>query len=219
MLSFIGGTGPEGLGLALRFLLAGEDITIGSRREERALEAAEKLKSMLGLNAEGAGKPQGLVNEKAVKIGDVILVTVPFDAQAPTLQSLKDDIGKKMVVSTVVPVKFGKGVIKAVPVDEGSAAEQAQAILPDATVIGAFQNLSAESLIDPEEKMDCDVIVTGDDADAKSKTMALAEKIEGIRAVDGGPLANSTYVEEITALLLNINRIYKAHSSVKITGV
>ena len=219
MLSFIGGTGPEGLGLAFRFLLAGEDVTIGSRREERALEAAEKLESMLGPNVRGAGKPQGLVNEEAVRAGDVILVTVPFDAQAPTLESLKEEIGDKVVVSTVVPLKFGKGVIKAVPVDEGSAAEQAQAILPNATVIGAFQNLSAESLVDPDEKMDCDVIVTGDDADAKARTRALAEKIDGIRAIDGGGLANTTYVEEITALLLNINRIYKAHSSVKITGV
>ncbi|MCH7862467.1 MAG: pyruvate dehydrogenase complex E1 component subunit beta, partial [Proteobacteria bacterium] len=106
-----------------RIVRAGKDVTIVSYSigVGVALEAAEKLKSMLGPNAEGAGKPQGLVNEEAVKVGDVILVTVPFDAQAPTLESLRDAIGNKMLVSTVVPLKFGKGVIKAVPVDEGSA--------------------------------------------------------------------------------------------------
>ncbi|MFQ5933039.1 MAG: NADPH-dependent F420 reductase [Dehalococcoidia bacterium] len=217
MLSFIGGTGPEGLGLAVRFLLAGEDVTIGSRQAERAFNTAEKLKTMLGSRARS--KVQGLVNEEAVRAGDIILVTVPFQAQADTLTALADSIGDKMVVSTVVPLKFGKGIIEAVPVEEGSAAEQAQRILHRATVVSAFQNLSAETLIEVDEKMDCDVVVCGDDTDARAGVMKLAERIEGIRAINGGALNNSRYVEEFTALLLNINRTYKAHSSLKITGV
>ncbi|MEE9199298.1 MAG: NADPH-dependent F420 reductase [Dehalococcoidia bacterium] len=223
MLSFIGGTGPEGLGLALRFLMAGEDVTIGSRSAERASAAAEKLRSMVQGAASDGPAPsatvQGLVNEEAVKLGDIVLITVPFDGQASILSALKDAIGNKLVVDTVIPLKFGKGVIKAIPVEEGSAAEQAQRILPDATVVSAFQNLSAESLVDLKERMDCDVVVCGDDQEAKARVMELAGKIDGIRAVDGGSLANTRYVEDFTALLLNINKIYKAHSSIKITGI
>ena len=135
------------------------------------------------------------------------------------LALLRDAIGDKLVVDTVVPVKFAKGKISAIPVEEGSAAEQAQRILPEAKVISAFQNLSAETLMDPQEAVDCSVIVCGNDQEAKSRVMELADKIKGIRAIDGGSLANSRYVEDLTTLLLNINRIYKAHSSIQITGL
>lgn len=223
MLSFIGGTGPEGLGLAIRFLLAGEDVTIGSRSQERASAAAEKLKGMLEAHTSDGpvlpGTVQGYENEQAVKAGDIILVTVPFQGQADILSALSDSIGGKLVVDTVVSLKFSKGNISAVPVEEGSAAEQAASILPRATVISAFQNLSAETLVNLEEKMDCDVVVCGDDKEAKVRVSELAEKVQGIRAIDGGGLSNSRYVEDFTALLLNINRIYKAHSSLKITGL
>ncbi len=223
MLSFIGGTGPEGLGLAFRFLLAGEDVIIGSRSAERAAAAADKLKEMLASSPSGdatpSGTAQGMENEQAVKAGDDIIITVPFGGQADILALLRDAIGDKLVVDTVVPVKFAKGKISAIPVEEGSAAEQAQRVLPEATVISAFQNLSAETLMDPHEAVDCSVIVCGNDLEAKNKVMGLAEKIEGIRAIDGGGLANSRYVEDLTTLLLNINRIYKAHSSIQITGL
>ncbi|MCH8088523.1 MAG: NADPH-dependent F420 reductase [Chloroflexi bacterium] len=223
MLSFIGGTGPEGLGLAFRFLLAGEDVIIGSRSAERAAAAADKLKEMLASSPSGdatpSGTAQGMENEQAVKAGDDIIITVPFGGQADILALLRDAIGDKLVVDTVVPVKFAKGKISAIPVEEGSAAEQAQRVLPEATVISAFQNLSAETLMDPHEAVDCSVIVCGNDLEAKKKVMGLAEKIEGIRAIDGGGLANSRYVEDLTTLLLNINRIYKAHSSIQITGL
>ncbi|MCH9036490.1 MAG: NADPH-dependent F420 reductase [Chloroflexi bacterium] len=223
MLSFIGGTGPEGLGLAFRFLLAGEDVVIGSRSAERAAAAADKLKEMLASSPSGggasSGTARGMENEQAVKAGDAILITVPFGGQADILALLRDAIGDKLVVDTVVPVKFAKGKISAILVEEGSAAEQAQRVLPEATVISAFQNLSAETLMDPHEAVDCSVIVCGNDLEAKKKVMGLAEKIEGIRAIDGGGLANSRYVEDLTTLLLNINRIYKAHSSIQITGL
>ncbi len=223
MLSFIGGTGPEGLGLAFRFLLAGEDVIIGSRSAERATAAADKLKDMLASSPSGgaasSGTAQGMENEQAVKAGDPILITVPFGGQADILALLRDAIGDKLVVDTVVPVKFAKGKISAIPVEEGSAAQQAQRVLPGATVISAFQNLSAETLMDPQEAVDCSVVVCGDDQEAKNRVIELAEKIEGIRAIDGGGLTNSRYVEDLTTLLLNINRIYKAHSSIKITGL
>ena len=143
ILSFIGGTGPEGLGLAFRFLLAGHDIVIGSRSAERALGAADKLTEMLAAVPADklgpiVGKASGLENEPAVAAGDVVIITVPYSGQADILAALRDAIGSKLVVDTVVPVLFAKGKITAIPVDEGSAAEQAKAVLPDATIVSAF---------------------------------------------------------------------------------
>jgi len=223
MLSFIGGTGPEGLGLAFRFLLAGQDVVIGSRSEERAAVAANKLTDMLTVGAAKisgrVGSAVGLENEPAVVASDIVLITVPFSGQSDILKALRVPIGDKIVVDTVVPLLFAKGKISAMSVAEGSAAEQAQHVLPAARVVSAFQNLSAETLLDSNEKVDCSVVVCGDDADAKTNVMDLAGLIEGINPVDGGGLANSRYVEDFTALLLNINRIYKAHSSLKIIGL
>ncbi len=224
MLSFIGGTGPEGLGLAFRFLLAGHDVVIGSRSAERASAAGDKLTEMLaavpaGKAGSNVGKASGMENGPAVAAGDVVIITVPYSGQADILAALKDEIGNKLVVDTVVPVLFAKGKITAIPVDEGSAAEQAQAVLPDATVVSAFQNLSAETLMDPNERIDCSVVVCGDDKEARARVMDLAEEVDGIHAVNGGGLANSRYVEDFTTLILNINRIYKSHASLKIVGL
>ena len=220
MLSFIGGTGPEGMGLAVRFLMAGEDVIIGSRTPEKASGAVEKLIELLkSKTSQQVGKVRGLVNREAVKTADMVIITVPFQAQADTVSDLKDALDGRIVVDTVVPLKFAKGVISAVSVEEGSAAEQAQGILSNSTVISAFHNLSAETLIDLDERLDNDVVVCGDDSTAKATIIKLAEKIDGIRAIDGGGLTNSRYVEDLTALLLNINKIHKAHSSIKITGV
>ena len=213
-LAFIGGTGPEGLGLAVRFAHAGEEVIIGSRRQERCDEAARKI-----IDKVPSGTVRGLVNRAAVEAGDIILITVPFDGQADTLEELKDAMAGKIVIDTVVPLTFGKGKIGSILVQEGSAAQQAQRILTESKVVGAFQNLSARELMDPEVDMAADVVVCGDDPDAKQTVMDLAPKIKGVRAIDGGGLANAGYVENITALLANINRIYKAHSSIKIVGV
>jgi len=150
---------------------------------------------------------------------DLVLITVPYDGQASTLEDLKDSLAGKIVVDTVVALKFEKGKISTLAVEEGSAAEQAQSILPGSKVIGAFQNLSAHKLMELEHDIPADVVVTGDDAEAKRTVMDLAGQITGVRALDGGGLVNSRYVEEITALLLNINRIYKAQTMIKITGV
>ena len=213
-LAFVGGTGPEGLGLAMRFAAAGHEIIIGSRRQERADEAAQKI-----LEKVPKAKVRGSENADAVRSGEHVVVTVPYGGQRDTLEGLRDVIGDKIVICTVVPVEVADGKISGVPVNEGSAAEEAQAVLPEARVAGAFQNLSARKLMDLANEVPADVVVTADDEEAKRAAMAMAESIAGVRGLDGGGLANSRYVEEITVLLMNINKIHKARSSVRIVGV
>lgn len=213
-LAFIGGTGPEGLGLAIRFAAAGDEVIIGSRRQERADEAAQKIRDVVP-----NGNVRSMENRPAVEAADISFITVPFEGQAATCTDLKEALTDKIVVDTVVPLTFHKGKAGALIVEEGSAAEQAQSILSKSRVVGAFQNLSAPELMKLETDIPADVIVCGDDAEAKQEVMALAAQIKGLRAVDGGSLASSRFVEEITALLVNINKVYKAHSMIKIVGI
>ena len=223
MLAIIGGTGQEGLGLALRFLLADEDVIIGSRSLDNALTAVEELKTILdstttyGINQ--SPKLLGSVNKEAARLGDIVVIAVPFDAQEYILSELRESIDRKIIINTVVPLQFANGAIKTLTVQEGSAAEQSQRILPSAVVISAFHNLSAESLLDLNNDLDCDVIVCGSDKESKAKVMALASKMGRIRAIDGGNLDNSKYIENLTAILININKIYGTNSSIKITGI
>lgn len=214
MIGFIGGTGPEGRGLALRFAIAGKSAAIGSRDAARARDAAESVNALAdGLEVGGA------LNEEIAERADTVFIAVPYAGHRATLESLRERLDGKIVVDVVAPLAFRRGVASAVLVEEGSAAEQARDILPNSRVVGAFHNLSAEELLNPDAAIDADTIVCADDADAKRAIMNLAETIAGVRAVDGGGLANSRYVEELTALLININRIYKAHSSIRITGI
>jgi NADPH-dependent F420 reductase len=211
--AFIGGTGPEGKGLAYRFALAGHEAIIGSRSAERADEAAREIAGRVSTSVRGAE------NADAAREADLVVLTVPYDAQAATLPALRDAVAGKIVVSTAVPLSFqgGKPAMRAVP--EGSAAEQAQALLPQARVVGAFQNLGAAKLWAGDDPLDQDVLVCGDDADAKREVMSLAEAIRGVRAVVGGPLAASRYVEGITVLLIGVNKRYKATTGVRIVGI
>jgi len=214
MLAFIGGTGPEGRGLALRMAMAGEEAVIGSRDTARGQAVAAELATMrLGLNIRGAD------NVGAASAADVVFICVPYDGHRATLEALRQHLEGKLLVDVVAPLAFARGRARAVAVEEGSAAQQAQTLVPTAKVVGAFQNLSAEDLLVPDKSLDCDVVVCADDQDAKQRILALAEKIKGVRAVDGGPLECARYVEQLTALLININRTYKAHSSVRITGI
>ncbi len=215
-LAFIGGTGPEGKGLAYRLALAGEDVIVGSRSAERAAEAAAELRQRLGA---GTATVEAMPNAEAVAAADLVLITVPFSAQAPTLPPLAVACAGKVVVSTVVPLAFSGKVALIEPVAEGSAAEQAQSLLPESKVVGAFQNLSAYTLLAGDTPLDMDVLVCGDDQEAKATVMTLAHRIRGARALDAGPLAASRMVEAITAALLNLNRRYKAHSAIRIVGV
>ena len=215
MLAILGGTGPEGKGLALRLAMAGETPIIGSRDAARGAAVAEELaRSAPGVVIEGTD------NSGAAAAADVVFLAFPYEGQRPVLESLGPALKGKTVVCVIAPMKFerGKGA-SAVEVEAGSAAQEAQEILPDSQVVAAFQNASAEELLDPNVTMEGDVVVCSDHADAKKLVMGLADKIKNLRGVDGGSLANAKYVEQITPMLVNINRIYKVHAGIKIVGI
>lgn len=213
-IGIIGGTGPEGLGLAMRFAKAGAEVFIGSRSRERAEQAAAKVREKLP-----EARVQGLPNAEAVEAAEVVFLCVPYEAHKETLESLAETIGGRILVDVVVPMVFDRDGPRAVTVDEGSAAQQARALAPRAKVVSAFHHLDGRELQRIEKPMQGDVIVCGDHKGAKKRVMELVEMIEYVRALDGGGLANSRYVEEWTVLLLHINRIYKAHTGVRIVGV
>ena len=215
MLAFLGGTGPEGRGLALRFALAGEDVIIGSRDASRAATAAEELKEF----APGS-RIEGSANADAAAAADVVFLAFPYEGQRPTLESIPEAMAGKIVVDVIAPMQFQRGIgASAVEVEAGSAAQEAQELLPDSLVVSAFQNINAEELQEPDTTMEGDVVVCSDHAKPKTRVMELVGKIPNLRAVDGGALSNSKYVEQITPMLVNINRIYRIHAGIKIVGV
>jgi NADPH-dependent F420 reductase len=213
-LAFVGGTGPEGLGLAVRFAAAGHAIVIGSRSAERARDAADMVRA----NVPDA-QVEGRLNQEAVEASEIVLVTIPFAGHRDTLRALAPAIGAKIVIDVVSPLAFAGRQIKALAVPEGSAAQQAQVLLPQAAVAAAFHHLDAGSLMALEERLEEDVLVCSDHPYAKLRAMALAEQIAGVRALDCGPLANSRYLEEFTAVLLSLNKNYKAHTALRIVGI
>ncbi len=215
MLAFLGGTGPEGKGLALRLVLAGEATIIGSRDAARAAAAAEEL-----LRAAPGASINGANNADAATQADVVFLTFPYEGLRPLLEQLQGSLHDKVVVNVIAPMRFQRGRgASAVAVEAGSAAQEAQELLPNSLVVAAFQNVSAEELQKPDTVMKGDVIVCSDHREAKDLVLELVRKIHDLRPVDGGGLANAKYVEQITPLLLNINRIYKIHAGIKIVGL
>ena len=214
MIGFLGGTGLEGRGLALRFALAGERVVIGSRQAARAQEAARAV-SERG-SVEGVS---GVRNREAAEQADVIFITCPYQAQIALLEPLAEVLAGKLVVSTVAPLAFDEGSAGLIEVPEGSAAEQARRLLPESRVAAAFQNVSAVDLWSPHRTLAGDVLVCSDDEQARSKAMELAKKIPSLRPVDGGALRAARYVEGITALILNVNRKYKTRAMVRMLGL
>ncbi|MER7543962.1 NADPH-dependent F420 reductase [Spirillospora sp. NPDC127506] len=216
-IGILGGTGDQGKGLARRFALAGHRVTIGSRRAERAQAAADELSG-----GQGADLPvSGAENAVAAGESDVVIVAVPWDGHKATLESLRAELTGKIVVDCVNPLGFekGKGAF-ALPVEEGSAAEQAAAVLPQSRVVAAFHHVSAKLLLDPGvDEMELDVLVLGDDREATDLVQALAGRIPGMRGVYGGRLHNARQIEAFTANLISINRRYKAHAGLRITDV
>jgi len=194
--------------------LAGEDVVIGSRDPLRAEDAARSISV-----AVPAASIRGVVNADAARMSDIVFVAVPYSGHRETLERLSGHLSGKVVVDVVAPLSFDGGKVSAIRVHEGSAALQAQAVLSESTLVAAFQTISARDLLVPERPIESDVVVCSDVDDAKRLVIELAEKIQGVRGVDGGGLENARYVEDFTALLLNINRIYKAHSTVKIVGI
>lgn len=214
MLAFLGGTGPEGRGLALRLALAGEEVVIGSRDADRARRAAEELARLAP-----AARISGAENSAAAG-ADVVFLTVPYEGQRALLEQVGGDLTGKVVVDVIAPMRFerGRGAV-AVAVEAGSAAQEAQELVPGALVVSAFQNVSAEELTHPDVVMQGDVVVCSDHREAKNLVMGLVRKIPDLRPVDGGGLINSRYVEQITPLLVSINRTYKIHAGIRIVGL
>ncbi len=214
-IAVLGGTGPQGRGLARRFAQAGLSVVLGSRTAERGAEAATALSEALGGIA-----VSGTSNAEAAAAGDVVLVVVPFDGHAELLADLKPHLAGKVVVDCVNPLGFDKQGPYALKVEEGSATEQAAAILTESTVVGAFHNVSAVLLEDPEvTSIDTDVLVLGDEREATDLVQALASAVPGMRGVYGGRRRNAGQVEALTANLIAMNRRYKAHAGVRITDV
>ncbi|MFE4495084.1 NADPH-dependent F420 reductase [Streptomyces niveus] len=207
----LGGTGDQGRGLAYRLGRAGQKVIIGSRAAERAEAAAAEL---------GLASVEGADNAECARRSDIVIVAVPWDGHAKTLESLKDELAGKLVVDCVNPLGFDKKGAYALTPEEGSAAEQAAALLPDSRVTAAFHHLSAVLLQDPEvERIDTDVMVLGEVRDDTDLVQALAARIPGMRGVFAGRLRNAHQVESLVANLISVNRRYKAHAGLRVTDV
>lgn len=210
----LGGTGAQGAGLALRWAAAGIEIVIGSRDADRAGETAERIRRDIP-----SAKIAGADNDECARRADIVVVAVPWDAHEKTLTSVADHLKGKILVDCVNPLGFGKQGPFVLDVAEGSAAEQAAALLPDTRVIGAFHNVSAVLLDDVALSLvDTDVLVLGEQRADTDLVQALAETIDGVRGVYGGRLRNCGQVEALTANLIAINRRYKGHAGIRITG-
>ena len=218
----IGGTGPQGKGLGYRFAKGGHTVVLGSRAVEKGEAVAAEVREKLA-GAEGAGEVSGAANADAVEQCDVVLLAVPYDGHDELVASLASDgaLAGKTVISCVNPLAFDKRGAHGKVIDngEGSAAESAQELAPEATVVGAFHNVSAVGLWEEPGFLDEDVIVVGDVVEAKEVAMALAASVTGRVGIDGGKLRLARQLEPFTAVLISINRKYKVHSGLRITGL
>ena len=217
-IAVLGGTGPAGTGLALRWTRAGETVIIGSRDAARAEQTAEAIRKRVGANAQVSG----MENSAACAASDLLVLTVPFAGQAELLKQLKPAIrsGSVLIDATVpLAASVGGRASRTLGVWQGSAAQQTAELVPKGvSVAAAFQNVSAE-VLNGGGDVDCDVIVCSDDPEATQVAMELAAKIVGVRAIDGGKLENARIVEQITALLIGLNIRHKGHSGIRITGL
>ena len=209
-IAIVGGTGNLGNALALRLGAPGVRIIIGSRDAKKAQAVVESLKPKMR-----AGELQGTSNQEAVKTANFVVIAVPYEGQAQMIQDLKGQVAGKIIIDTVVPLNKVKPFVPAA----GSALQEAQGILGDeAPVIGALHNISAVDLGDVESSLG-DVLVCGDNADAKQKVMEIITRI-GARAFDGGPASNAYVIEGMTGVIIHLNRKYKSkHGSIRITGI
>ena len=218
-IAILGGTGDQGLGLALRFALAGRRVVIGSRKADRAEAAAKQvLERVPGANV------VGFENAAATREAGIVIVSVPFEHSAGTLKDIRDALAPgQIVVSMAVPLAaaIGDGPVRTLGIWQGSCAELMQSLVPDGVeVVSAFQNVSAHRLQALSEEVACDVIVSGPKT-SRERVMALCALVPGLRAVNGGPLSNARIVEEITALLIGLNIRYKvpAGLGIRLTGL
>ncbi|MFZ1130146.1 MAG: NADPH-dependent F420 reductase [Terriglobales bacterium] len=217
-IAVIGGTGPAGTGLALRWIRAGETVIIGSRDAERAAQSAEAIRKRAGAEA----RVSGMENAAACEASDLLVLTVPFESQAALLKQLKPAIRlDSIMIDATVPLAASVGgrASRTLGVWQGSAAQQTAELVPKGvSVVAAFQNVSAD-VLNGDGDVDCDVIVCSDDPNATQIAMELAAKIAGVRAIDGGKLENARIVEQITALLIGLNIRHRGHGGIRITGL
>jgi 8-hydroxy-5-deazaflavin:NADPH oxidoreductase len=212
VIGVLGGTGNQGRGLARRLALAGQTVVIGSRDVGRAAAAA----ATVGI----APRVKGASNEDAAATADVVIVTVPWEGHRELLASLAGRLAGKIVIDCVSPLGFDNRGAYLLPVPEGSAAQQAAAVLPESRVVGAFHHAAAVLLLDPDvAELNMDVLVLGDEREATDLVQALAELLPGVRGVYAGRLRNCGQVEALTANLVAVNRRYKARAGVRITDV
>lgn len=216
-IGIIGGTGDQGLGLAMRFAQAGEQVIIGSRDVKKANNAVDLVKNTLLSNE--ANNVKGMTNEDTCQEADLLILTVPLQAQMATLNSIKDHVEDKILIDATVPMEscLGGSPVKYVNMWDGSAAERSANFLKDKNVrvVSAFNNISASSLTNIGNDVECDCLISGDDEESKKEAMKLAEKIPGVRAIDCGNLENARIVEKITPLLINLN----IRNKIKLTGI
>ena len=210
VIAVLGGTGEQGRGLARRFALAGHRVVLGSRDAGRAAGAAETL----------PGEVSGMTNAEAAAAGDVVIVAVPWEGHRELLASLAEALRGKVVIDCVNPLGFDKQGAYPLAVEEGSAAQQAAAVLPGSRVVGAFHHVSAVLLLDESvQTLDSDILVLGDDRDATDAVQQLVSRIPGMRGIYAGRLRNAHQVEALTANLISVNRRYQAHAGLRVTDV
>jgi hypothetical protein len=210
VIGIFGGTGEQGRGLARRFAMAGHPVIIGSRIHDRAHAVAREV---------GHGV-RGLANRDAAREASLVIVAVPYEGHSELLVGLAPELAGKIVVDCVNPLGFDAHGAYPLPVAEGSAAQQAAALLPQSRVVAAFHHVSAVLLLDPEvTSLDQDVLVLGDNREATDLVQALAARIPGMRGVYAGRLRNCGQIEALTANLVSINRRYKAHAGLRITDI
>ena len=213
-IAILGGTGEQGPGLALRWALAGEEVIIGSRSQERAEKVAAELNAELG-----KGLIRGLENSQAAAAAEVVALTVPYGAHLSTLESVKSQVQGKIFIDVSVPLDPENPRRMKMPA-AGSATEEAQAFFgPETKVVAAFQNVSAHLLRDSRHAIDCDVLVCGNDAEAKRTVIGLVNKM-GLQAHDVGPAESARVVEGLTSVLIRLNIRHKVKGSgIKLTGL
>jgi NADPH-dependent F420 reductase len=212
VIGVLGGTGDQGRGLARRLAMAGNRVIIGSRDAGRAATAAATVGS----------PPQvtGASNEDAARNADTVIAAMPFEGHASLLAQLAGPLAGKILIDCVNPMAFDARGAYPIAVPEGSAAQQAAAVLPRSRVVGAFHHISATLLLDPQvDDLAQDVLVLGDDREATDLVQALAARLPGVRGVYAGRLRNCGQVEALTANLVSVNRRYKAHAGLRITDI
>lgn len=217
-IAVIGGTGPQGKGLAYRFAKHGHEVVIGSRAAEKAEPVAAEIAERI--TSEG-GSPvvSGAANADAAAAADVVLLAVPFNGHDELVESLAEQLAGKTIISCVNPLGFDKGGPYGLDV-ERSAAEAAAAIVPTASVVGAFHHVAAASLWSEDEYLDHeDVLVCGDSAEAKETAQELARAVTSRIGINAGKLRLARQLEPLTAVLISINKAYKVRSGVRISGL